>query len=386
MINQDDNTDNEDKYEPADPCEYSFDGLKNLHTNMFDSIPKNVSIGRICAYRVNNSKRSPFLEYLLYLNADSSALMFPELQFDEECTSVTNEIIKMNLLLTLLFGRCMTTSYTFIDYYKGYYIKENEIIIFYDLTNMEMQLYDIYKESACWFCLVHEILNSGHMSGMKIASSAANLLTCESEYPFYVLRNELDVQYECPVVVYTGAPEKNLNFTYTFGVTKKDNNALFGPHYYFTDFDNAVNQGGWSATGKPESEFDRLLTDNEYGRYVKGGIVRFALFLGRNKVQMNLITDGTDDSQTKKERLIDNHLDSRYEANLSQISDHDGKWANDYDSIVAHKLELQDGSRLKNAPIYACKNYEQFCPLSYHYLKKSTLGEKYDEQAKYDIM
>lgn len=383
MINQVETQDNQEKYEPAEEAKYSFAGLKNLSTNIFDVVVQTVTKGRICAYRVNNCERTPFLEYLLLLNEEAVELMFPELHFTEECCNVTNVLVQMNLLLTLILG--LNNDKT--DYYKGYYIKDNEITIFYDLTNMEIKLNDIYKDSSRWFCLVSEIINSGYMCDLKISTSVSDFLTCETENPFYTLHNEFNKQYESPVVVYSGMHEKKLNFTYIFGVTEKDDSALFGTnYYYFTDFKNSVKRGGWSKTEKPETAFDILLTDNEHGRYVKGGVVRFALFLGKHKVQMNLVTDVTDDSQKRQERLLNNSLDTKYEALLSRITDYDGRWARDYDSIVSYEVELDDGSKLRNAPVYACNDYDHFCSLSYHYLKKSLLGEKYDKTTKYEIM
>ena len=69
-----------------------------------------------------------------------------------------------------------------------------------------------------------------------------------------------------------------------------------------------------------------------------------------------------------------------------RISDHDGNWAKLYDSVILDAVELDDGSKLKDTPIYVCKEYEQQQPLSYHYLNKKTLGEKYTENVHFSIM
>ena len=177
-----------------------------------------------------------------------------------------------------------------------------------------------------------------------------------------------------------------MKFTYTFGVTKKQSDTNLGPYYYFTDFDNAIRHGGWSETGKPELRFNTLITDNEYGRYIKGGIVRIALFLGKTNVKMNLKTDDIDESAMKRERLTNNSLDLNYEKLTMRISDHDGLWTKTYDSVVLDAVELDDGSMLKDTPIYVCKEYEQQLPLSYHFLNKKTLGEKYITNNHFSIM
>jgi hypothetical protein len=179
---------------------------------------------------------------------------------------------------------------------------------------------------------------------------------------------------------------KNLNFTYTFGVTKKQSDAILGPYYYFTDFKNAIRQGGWTANEKPEIKYNTLITDNEYGRYIKGGVVRIVLFLGKTKVKINLKTDEIDESQIKSERLTNSGLDLNYEKLSMRISDHDGLWAKMYDSVLLDTVELDDGSMLKDTPMYVCKEYEQQLPLSYHYLNKKNIGEKYNANNDFSIM
>ena len=33
-----------------------------------------------------------------------------------------------------------------------------------------------------------------------------------------------------------------MNFTYVFGISKNDNNAILGPYYYFTDYNNSIKE------------------------------------------------------------------------------------------------------------------------------------------------
>ena len=52
-----------------------------------------------------------------------------------------------------------------------------------------------------------------------------------------------------------------------------------------------------------------------------------------------------------------------------RISDHDGKWADNYDSAFIKNIELDNGHTLDKT-IIAIKSYEQQIPLSYHFLSK----------------
>ena len=61
-----------------------------------------------------------------------------------------------------------------------------------------------------------------------------------------------------------------------------------------------------------------------------------------------------------------------------RISDHNGLWAKTFDSAYLGNIELDDGSFIEDAPLIVLKEYNQQIPLSYHFIDKSSLGNKYD--------
>ena len=203
---------------------------------------------------------------------------------------------------------------------------------------------------------------------------------------FCFLKNKDNTNYEVPVVGYVGKHTSLLNFTYVFGVSKSDSSAILGPYFYFTDYLNAINHGGWSKDCKSESRHDKVLTDNSKGRYKAGGIIRFALFMDKTKVIQNRLLDESDESEIKKERLLDSLLDTQYERLTMRISDHDGNWSKNYDSVFIGNVELDNGDKFKNAPIIVLKEYDQQVPLSYHYIDKSYLSDDFDNDTNYYIM
>jgi hypothetical protein len=169
-----------------------------------------------------------------------------------------------------------------------------------------------------------------------------------------------------------------INFTYTFGESPKNRTAILGPYYYFTNFDYAIRQGGWSHNYKPEYIHNKLITDNENGRYSKGGIVRFALFTGITKYIENMPNYLIDESEIKKQRLHDISLNKNYEIHTLRISDHDGIWTKTCDSAYLGTIELDDGTFLEDTPMFVLKDYNQQIPLSYHFIDKKSLGNKYE--------
>ena len=82
----------------------------------------------------------------------------------------------------------------------------------------------------------------------------------------------------------------------------------------------------------------------------------------------NFPNDESDFSETKKKRIDDANLDKNMEALTMRISDHDGRWAENYDSVFLGETELDNGAILKNTPIFVVKTYEQQIPLSYHFI------------------
>jgi hypothetical protein len=383
------NTENEN-YFPVEPNKYQFLGLNYLTKGLDAKIVENVNKVYVCGYRVNNEIIYPFLEYLLQKNSSGTELVLPSLYLPEDCKDAVSLVSKIDTLLTLLLignNSGFNLNHNFVECYEGFCYFKGDMYVFFDLTVMEIKLDDVYRENALWFCLIYEIFNSGHVCGTKISNSVVTFLfSCSIKHPFYVLHDENLIQYEVPSVVYVGAHEKKINFIHTFGISKKNSDSMLGPYYYFTDFTNAIRQGGWSENESIDTMFGKVITDNEYGRYTKGGIVRFALFIGKADVKMNFKTDDIDSSQIKRERLLDTNLDTNYEKQTMRISDHDGLWTKNYDTIILEDLELDDGTRLKNTPMYVCKEYERQCPLTYHYLNKKTLGEKYDNSSHYSIM
>jgi len=376
----------EDVYTPVEPNIYNYNALSLLVDSIDDILCSNITI-KITAYEIKNNTKYPYLKYLLYKDELSEALFFPVLPTTYQNVNSEN-VIKLSKLM--LFNLLSLTEYSDFDKnicFKGFYLNGRDVHIVFDLTDCKLQIYDVYRENQMWFTLLDEIVNHKNMCNFFIDSSVTNFFINNDDFIF--LKNENGDNYELPVVGYIGMNGINYNkvsFMYTFGNSTKDKTAILGPYFYFTDYKNSIRQGGWSETGKPVKKDDDLITDNEYGRYKKGSILRFGLFLGKMKIVENLPNDETDNSYTKKERLEDTDLDKNMEILTTRISDHDGKWAEKYDSAFLGKIELDNGECLKNTHIYVLKEYEQQIPLSYHFIDKKYLKEKYDENIDYLIM
>ena len=83
------------------------------------------------------------------------------------------------------------------------------------------------------------------------------------------------------------------------------------------------------------------------------------------QVKLNYPEDPIDESEIKLQRLEDDTLERKYECLTMRLSDHDGLWSETYDSVFVGRVELDDGSILRNAPVIVVKKYDQFVAIDY---------------------
>ena len=375
----------DEMYTPIQQNYYNYEAMYFLEKNIDTFLNDNkITKVNILAFKINNESKYPFLKFLLYKNPSTQTLSIPWVSLTTK--EVNSEIIITHaqvLLVSMLQCKYDDDKLNNIEC-KGFYIKNNEVYICYDLSRCDLLPDYVYKTSKIWCCIIDEIVNTKHVCNFKIDTSVSNFFIKNDMFCF--LKNKDNANYEVPVIGYVGKHTNMLNFTYVFGVSKSDNSAILGPYFYFTDYLHAINQGAWSKDGKSEIKHDKLLTENIKGRYKTGGIIRFALFMDKTKVIENNLEDEIDESEIKKERLLDKELDAQYERLTMRISDHDGKWTTNYDSVFLGNVELDDGSKVQNAPIIVLKEYDQQIPLSYHYIDKNYLGETFDDITNYYIM
>jgi hypothetical protein len=277
--------DEDDIYTPTEPVFYNYVALDKLVDDIDDILTDNIII-KIVAYEIKTNGSCPYLKFLLEKDELSDALFFPEIKVMSN--SKSDSVIKITKLK--LFSLLDLNNYADFDkkiIFKGFYCLENsrDVHIIFDLTDCKLQIYDIYRINKMWFTLLDEIINHKSICNLFIDSNVSNFFI--NNIDFIYLKNKNGDNYELPIVGYIGMNGMNYNkvtFVYTFGNPTKDKTAILGPYFYFTDYKNSIIQGGWSETGKPVKIDNTLITDNEYGRYKQGSIVRFALFLVNMKL------------------------------------------------------------------------------------------------------
>jgi hypothetical protein len=367
---------NNEEYNPEKPLYYNY-AIKNFLIKDYNLFHDTNEYSKIilCVYTINRSGKYPFVQYLLS-NDGFDNLRLPVLPI----FSALNKDVLISYPKVFLSGILQIEAFEEFNKcveFDGYYEFEKKLYLFFDVTEYNLNIDNIYSSSPITFVLIDEIINHRSMCNIPITKETIDFFIKNSSIDY--LYDENNDAYEIPIVGFTGksTPQK-LNFIYTFGESAKNKSEILGSYYYFTNFKNAIRQGGWSNNYKPEYSYNQLTTDNEFGRYIKGGIVRFALFTGNTKYIENMPNDPIDESDIKKQRMNDKSLDQNYEIQTLRISDYDGIWAKTYNSAYLGNIELDDGSYLKEIPMIVLKEYKQQIPLSYHYIDKKKLDNKYE--------
>jgi hypothetical protein len=311
---------------PRETMEFVYPGLNSLKTDNIKDILSCYETANVnlCTYQVNTSGDKPFLQFVLrkYDKSHESKadfITFPSFKCRrEDHAEDTCELIENVICITYRIG---LDSYE----YKGFINDESEFYVFYELKNNSIDIHDLYRANDLWLVLVDEILNKHSVCNFAIDAKVSQFFSNNIDFAY--LKDSHDNYYETPTVAYTGSVSKKLNWISCFGVSKTEEECANESYYYFTDYINAMRMGGWNE--------DKI---------TRGGLVRFAIFLGYTKVFIN-------------NDVVDcNNCDSVYIGNSPK------------------------------SPLWGLKEYGQQLPLTCHYIDKSTLGDEWGVNETYYII
>ena len=299
----------------------------------------------LCCYKIFDTTERPFLQYLLAdvngtLDFQRYTVSFNPFRVNDIGVDIPNDTNKYELSSRKIFTivRKFLLQTTKIEHhnmvYTGYKKYNGDIYLFIDLS-ISSKIKNLCDSQ---FCLIDEMVNIERVYNKPINPRVTNFVQ-NNMASFTILDDKNNKALEIPTAGYLGCNESNLNFTYTFGNKKSHDNTMLGPYYYFTNFENA-------------------------SKYY--GSVRFAIFTGHMLVKQNFPNDEIDESLLKQQRLNDQRLNHKYELMTQRITDYDGRWAANYDSVYLGHMELDDGQILKNTPVIVVKSHDQQMPLDYY--------------------
>jgi hypothetical protein len=205
-------------------------------------------------------------------------------------------------------------------------------------------------QNDLWLVTIDEIVNHRHICGMEIDYIVYNLFYTYEKLNYLV--DEEREYYNMPIIAYSFCEKDKMDFISTFGIFMK--NDIFGNFYYFTDYFKAIEE----------------MKKNKYN-----GLIRCSLFLENTKIVLNLEDDPTDTSDFSlkllKDKLSYNYNSDEYikQKMMLRITDWDGNWSLLYDSLYIGELELDDGTKFEDGPLWVVKDYNHFIILSSQHIK-----------------
>jgi hypothetical protein len=215
-----------------------------------------------------------------------------------------------------------------------------------------------------------EIINQECVCNFKMDKTVVEFFKTHSSFLF--LTDLSGNEIEMPTIVYYGCSRKKLDFVTNFGAFREDGNELMGKYYYFTNYQNSIKKFGW--------------LNNEVEC---GGLVRCAIFLGKMRVPLNQQGDEIDESDITKYMLMhsdENSVEYKKNKMLLRVSDRDGNWTKNYDSVFLGKFDLDDGTVFNDYPLWVIKEWSQQIVLSSHIIDKTTLDKSWSRDSNYFIL
>ena len=362
-------------YKPVPDKIYKYSGLEYLNTDaslmQYNPTTKQIFI---LPYHINKNCKEPFLEFAviktfeLESGLESGLELEKGLKGEKEKEEFHFISIPKDSLLDVA-DSCELLAASFVSNYceeenvtfSGFLNDNEYLYIFYNLDIKHNYSNGLFKSTPVWFLTVDEILNKHTCCNIQVNEHVSDFFM--NFIDLTILKDETDSVIESPVILYTGTHFKSLKMDSIFCRAKIDN-GIFGKHFYFTDYKNAVKEGGWSKTNTHEEVFGKRITESDNGKYMSGGVIRYAVFSGNIKICFNHISDEVDSD-------ADDPL-------IERISDSCGNWSNEYDSVFVGRPTLDNGTIFENGPLLAIKEYGHFLPLSYHTLNKKALGETWN--------
>jgi hypothetical protein len=330
---------------------YKYNALDLLSQDYHEIQKNDINSIVLCIYSINNQGKFPFLEFGMTKNTNrflinNELFSMPSFIYDYESDIFNQSKIILDNLFYLELNNSKLEKFNYD--YKGYLIDDNKLYLFIDCSKLNNQIRQLNRNTNLWFLLADEIVNHKKSCNFQINKETTDFFIKNINFLF--INDEENKEYEIPIVAYVGKPLHNLEFTAVFGQIKLNEEQYYGPYYYFTDYKTSIRQGGWTKDYNLEIKYNKLITEKNNGKYLKGGIIKFALFLGKTKFIQ------------EKEDKVDNN------------------WTKNYDSLYVNKIydELKLDTEKEKYPMWILKDYNQQVSLSYNYIDRRTLGNIWD--------
>lgn len=320
-----------------------------------------------CIYRIRTEpENEPFLEYLLfkYSKKYNDIMIFPFI-IPKGSIDITKEISKM------MHDKLKQSKLKWS--YKGSISDSDNLYLFIKLTREQQYLFServLKRNKEWWWSIIDEICNQRQILNFPIHNIVTKLFL--SNPILIYLKDTQGLNKPIPRSLYYGRSAQFIPFNFVFG-PKPHSGGAYGPYYYLGVYNKAVRYAGWTRVYNYETKGGIEISDQN-GKIHKGGIVRFAVFLGNKlKVLLNHPNDKKINKQINP--VIDKILHFK-----AKLEDREGKWAKDYDSLYYGRAKIPEAnnSPWRMQPGFVTKQFIQQIPLTMHIIDKTTLKTNWD--------
>ena len=250
--------------------------------------------------------------------------------------------------------------------YMGLYDKDNIQYLFFMKNDNTYKVTEISSKNKYHHVLIHDIMNTKHHYGLNISNHVIDFFTKNNQFLF--LEDENNQLVETPITGYRGDYYRKISVMAGLGMPRSGPYASLGPYYYFGSYERSLRYASKTIDRKPLTIKGENITIRDTPVYTKGGIVKYALFMGCSKVMLNLKDDPKDNS-FESQKLAS---ERKFIKDTLRLRDTNGTWTTQYDSVIQPVLEIYDRDlnidRILD-PQFTVKSYEQQFPLEYAYYK-----------------
>jgi hypothetical protein len=298
----------------------------------------------------------PYLQYLLYKYPATNKrlgnlLVFP---FIDVKTNINAKTAANKLLHSVIKIKITPT---------GFLQNNNTVFVFYNLSSVdeystipraEQQWLKLIKESNnLWWVLIDEICNHRKSLNFPIHKSVTSLFY---QNPILIYLKQKTKNIDIPIVGYYGNYYKFLPIIASLGQKPTTwPNLEFGPYFYFTSYTGAFRYAGWTANYRQRKAHNKEIADKD-GKISKGGIIRFALFMEKTQVLLDMKT-------SKIAKYMNNP---------------NNEWTKHFNSLYLGRVPRINGSVWHMNPRYVVKTFDQQLPLSLHLVDMDSLKNTWD--------
>jgi hypothetical protein len=318
-------------------------------------------------YKINSTMENPFLQYLMYKYQKSDnvdeLLMFPFFKYNSGNVLETAKSIVNNLSENVNF--------------EGYLIFEEQIYLFFGGINMDYNFKKIQSNNKFWWCLIDEICNKKKLINYKFHENVVKLFLSNEEMIY--LYDNSNKKLEIPIAAYRGDHIDILKYLAAFG-QRRSTRSRFGPFYTSGTFNWAIRWAGWSKNYQKHNFMGKNITDDN-GKYLKGGVIRYAIFLGNLEECYVIINNKKNyfDYLINHWDLNKNRSKSEINAYTERVGKETGKWAIHYKSVIVPKIKYNKNDGYFNINTeFIISNSNNKITLSVHELDMTSLKENWD--------